>query len=114
MDNSIKKNVKEVFLLKTIDAKIKPEEGSARIWEMGEDPEHVEVHGSSASESGGGGGREPACSLFGGEESVQRPAKTEPLVHAQEWPAPELYSPYFPAIDRLTPKSTFSTLKPGS
>jgi hypothetical protein len=114
MDNTIKKNVEEMFLWKTLDVKIDQEEESARIWEMGGGPEHVEVHEPSASESGGGGGREPGCSLFGGEETDWHPANTGQLVGAQEWPAPELYSPYFPAIDGLEPKSTCSTLKPGS
>jgi hypothetical protein len=109
-DNTIKKNVKEMLLLKTVDANIEPEEESARRWEMGQDLEHVEVHEPSTSESG----REPGCSLFGSKGSDQHPAKTEPPVDAQESPALELYSRYFPAIDGLTPKSTCLTLKPGS
>jgi hypothetical protein len=92
--------------------KIEQEEESARRWKMGRDPEHVEVHGPSVSENGGGGGRKRRCSLVGGEETGQHPANTEQLVHLQEWPTPKLCSPYFSAIDGLTPKSTFSTLKP--
>jgi hypothetical protein len=112
-DNTITKNVEDMFLWKTVDATMEPEEESARRWDMGRNPEHVEVHGPSVSESGGGGGSEPGCSLFGGEESGQHPAKTEQLVHSQEWPTPELCSPYFSAMDVLTPKSTFSTPKLG-
>jgi hypothetical protein len=32
----MRKNVEEMFLWKTVDAKIKPEEESAKIWEMGD------------------------------------------------------------------------------
>jgi hypothetical protein len=66
--------VEEMFLWKTVDVKIEQEEGSARRWEMGGDPEHVEVHGPSTSESGDA--RKRGCSLFGGEGSGQHPAKT--------------------------------------
>jgi hypothetical protein len=75
MDNTMRKNVEEMFFWKTLDVKIEREEESARIWEMGRDPEHVEMHGPSASENGGGCGRKPGCSLSGGEGSGQHPAK---------------------------------------
>jgi hypothetical protein len=101
--------VEEMFLLKTVDAEIKPKEEGARRWEMRGDPEHFGVDGPSRSASG----RTPRYSLFGGEGSGQHPAKTDHLVNVQKWPTPRLYSPYFSAIDGLTPKSTFSTLKPG-